>query len=210
MAGGLEFAGAMKLILTTLALATLCSCGSSSSRGDKSLADMSMGERFDRSKKAMQEGNTSSDKNFRSQYEKSATSVLSQGKSGSAGWLGRQKHGAHDFNGVKSFRADEFKTTTFSGADDKNWMGKLALSERDKVPAFADETFGTKKSAFANDQAREGSQKSRFGDDVFKTTMNREAAKSQKKNKGPTIIELPEQAEGSAYTEDEVKKLLGR
>ena len=197
---------------TALLLTLLCltSCGSSSRRNEKSLADMKMGERFDRAKKAMKEGNNSTDKNLRSPYEKAATSVLSQGKNGSAGWFGRQKHGAHDFNGVKSFTADEFKAKTFSDADDKNWMGKQALSERDKVPAFADNTFGTRKSSFANDQTRDASQTSRFGNDAFKTTMNREAAKSQKKNQGPLIIELPEQSEGSAYTEDEVKKLLGR
>lgn len=197
---------------TALLLTLLCltSCGSSPQRKEKSLADMKMGERFDRAKKAMKEGNNSTDKSLRSPYEKAATSVLSQGKNGSAGWFGRQKHGAQDFNGVKSFTADEFKAKTFSDADDKNWMGKQALSERDKVPAFADDAFGTGDSTFANDKAREASQTSRMADDVFKTSMNPEAAKSQKKNKGPLIIELPEQANGSAYTEDEVKNLLGR
>jgi len=171
---------------------------------------MNMGERFDRAKQAMKEGNKSTNKNLRSPYEKAATSVLNQGKNGSAGWFGRQKHGAQDFNGVRAFKADEFKAKTFSDAGDKNWMGKQALGERDKVPAFADNMFGTKKSSFANDQARDASQTSRFGNAAYKTTMNREAAKSQEKNQGPLIIELPEQAEGSAYTEDQVKKLLGR
>jgi hypothetical protein len=136
--------------------------------------------------------------------------VLSQGKNGSAGWLGRQKHGAQDYNGVKSFHADEFKTQTFSGADDRNWMGKQTLTEHDKKPSFANETFSTQKSAFADDSARQGSQTSRLANDVFKTSLDREAAKSQKKNQKLLIIELPEQSQGSAYTEDEVKKLLGR
>jgi hypothetical protein len=201
----------MKLILIVFGLAALCSCGSSSSRKEKSLADMKMGERFNYGLKAMKEGGSSKDARFRSQYDKSATAMLSKGKQGSAGWLSRQKAGGlQDFNGVKTFKADDFKTQTFSEADDKNWMGKKALTERDKVPSFADTTFGTKQSPFGNDTAREGSKMSRDGADVFKTTMNREGSKSQKKNRGPLIIELPEQSKGPAYTEDQVKKLLGR
>ncbi len=172
---------------------------------------MKMGERFSHGLKAMKEGSSSKDPRFRSQFDKSATSMLSKGKQGSASWLGRKKAGGvQDFNGVKSFRANDFKTQTFSDADDKNWMGKKALTERDKVPSFADTTFGTKDSSFGNQTAREGSKMSRDTDDIFKTSMNREAAKSQAKNKGPRIIELPEQSKGSAYTEDQVRALMGR
>lgn len=172
---------------------------------------MKMGERFSHGLKAMKEGSSSKDPRFRSQFDKSATSMLSKGKQGSASWLGKKKAGGlQDFNGVKAFRADDFKTQTFSEADDKNWMGKKALTERDKVPSFADTTFGTKNSPFASQTAREGSKMTRDADDVFKTSMNREATKSQQKNKGPRIIELPEQSKGSAYTEDEVRSLMGR
>jgi hypothetical protein len=172
---------------------------------------MKMGERFSHGLKAMKEGSNSKDARFRSQYDKAATAMLSKGKEGSAGWLSRKKAGGlQDFNGVKSFKADQFKTQTFSEADDKNWMGKKALTERDKVPAFADTTFGTKQSPFGSQTAREGSKMSRDGDDVFKTTMNREGTKSQKQNRGPRIIELPEQSKDPAYTEEQVKKLLGR
>ncbi len=201
----------MKIFLVALGLAALCSCGSSSRKKEKSLAEMKMGERFSYGLKAMKEGHSSKDRRFRSQYDKSAASVLSQGKSGSAGWLGRQKSGGvQNFNGVKSFKADDFKTQTFSGADDKNWMGKKALTERDKVPSFADTSFGTKESSFANDSAREGKKVSRDADDVFKTSMNYVGTKSQKENRGPRIIVLPEQSQDPAYSEDQVKRLLGR
>ncbi len=172
---------------------------------------MTMEERRGRSVTALKEGFRSDNPQFRSRYDKAARAVLTQGKEGSAGWFGRQKHSAHSFNGVKTFDAgSQFQTKTFSGADDKNWMDRKALSERDKVPAFADNQFNTKKSPFGNDKAREGSQTSSLGDDVFKTTSNRMATRSQEKNTKPLIIELPEQSQGSAYSEDQVKKLLGR
>ncbi len=201
----------MKIIFVALGLAALCSCGSSSRKQEKALADMKMGERFSHGIKAMKSGYGSKDPRFRSQYDKAATAMLSKGKEGSAGWLGRQKAGGvQDFNGVKSFKATEFKTQTFSEADNKNWMGKKALTERDKVPSFADTSFRTKNSSFANDSAREGGQVARDSDDVFKTSMNYVGTKSQKKNRGPLIIELPEQSKDPAYSEDQVKKLLGR
>lgn len=172
---------------------------------------MKMGERFSHGLKAMQEGSSSKDPRFRSQFDKSADAMLAKGKQGSAGWLGKKKAGGvQDFNGVKAFRADDFKTQTFSDANDKNWMGKKALTERDKVPSFADTTFGTKDSSFGSRTAREGSKMSRDADDVFKTSMNREGTKSQQKNRGPLIIELPEQSKGSAYSEDQVRALMGR
>lgn len=217
MRGSFGFNAGMKPRLAVLFLLMPCllgSCGSgsSSSRSSrKSLADMSMSERRSRSMKALQEGSNSTNPEYRSRYDKAAQSVLSQGKRGSAAWFSRQKHSAHDFNGVKTFSTgNEFSTKTFSGADNQSWMGRQQLSERDKVPSFADNQFNTQESNFANGKSSFADKTFSMGDEVFKTTMNQAATKSQKKNKLPQIIELPEQAQGSAYTEDQVKKLLGR
>ncbi|GEP44060.1 hypothetical protein [Brevifollis gellanilyticus] len=191
----------------------LSSCGSTSSKGspEKALSEMTMEERRGRSVKALKEGFRSDNPAFRSRYDKAARAVLTQGKDGSASWLSRQKHSAHDFNGVKTFNAgNQFQTKSFAGTNDKNWMGKKALSERDKVPAFADNQFNTKDSPLADNMAREGSQKSKLGDSVFKTTLNRMGTKSQEKTEKINIIELPQQSKNPAYTEDQVKKLLGR
>lgn len=169
-----------------------------------------MAERQARSIKARKEGSNSNNPEFRSQYDKAAQAVLSQGERGSAGWFGRQKYGASDFNGVKSFNTKQFQTKTFSASDNQNWMGKQAFNERSKTPSFAIQQFGTKQSPFANDQSDIAGKKSRMGDQVFKTTMNRMGTKSQEKTEKIKIIELPEQAQNPAYSEDQVKKLLGR
>lgn len=187
----------------------LSSCGSSSRR-QKPLSEMTMAERRSYGLKAMKEGYTSTDSKYRSRFDKSATSALAQGRRGSAGWFSRQKHSAQDFNGVKLFNAGEnYQTKSFSGSDDQSWMGRKVMSESDKTPAFADDQFAARQSPFADDQARESGQVSRMADDVFKTSANRAATRSQKKNQKPLIIELPEQ-KNPAYNEDQVKALLGR
>ena len=169
-----------------------------------------MAERQTRSIKARKEGANSSSAEFRSQYDKAAQSVLTQGKEGSAGWFGRQKYGASDYNGVKSFSTKQFQTKSFASSDDQNWMGKQAFNERSKTPAFADQQFGTKLSPFANDTSNIAGKKSKMGDQVFKTTMNRMGTKSQEKTEKVEIIVMPEQTKDPAYSEAQVKKLLGR
>lgn len=203
----------MKKCWTVLSLCApllLGGCGSSSGSRSKSLADMKMGERFSRSMNALKDGSGSTDPRYRSRYEKAMQSSL--GDKGGASWLSRKKAHTSDFAGLKEFKAEEFKTQEFAGSGQQSQFASKAFGETGKTPSYADKAsgFAGRDSVFAGRQDRDAVKTSRDADAVFKTTPDREALKSQQKNKGPKIIVLPEQAKGPAYTEDQVRSLLGR
>jgi hypothetical protein len=203
----------MKKSWTVLCLCApllLSGCGSSSGGRNKSLADMRMGERFSRSMNALKEGSSSTDPRYRSRYEKAMQSSLKDG--GGASWLSRRKAHTSEFAGIKEFKAQEFKTQEFAGSDQESPFAGKTFGESGRTPTYADKvsSFAGRDSMFAGRQDRDAVKVSRDADAVFKTTADREALKSQKKNKGPQIIVLPEQVNGPAYTEDQVRSLLGR
>jgi hypothetical protein len=203
----------MKKCWTVLCLCApllLSGCGSSSGSRKKSLADMKMGERFSRSMNALKEGSSSTDPRYRSRYEKAMQSSLRD--RGGASWLSRKKAHTSEFAGIKEFKAQEFKTQEFAGSDQQSQFASKTFGEAGKTPSYADKasSFAGRDSIFAGKQDRDAVKVSRDADAVFKTTPDREALKSQQKNKGPQIIVLPEQEKGPAYTEDQVRSLLGR
>lgn len=188
----------------------LSGCGSSSGSRKKSLADMKMGERFSRSMNALKQGSSSTDPRFRSRYEKAMQSSLQD--QGGASWLSRKKAHTSEFAGIKEFKAQEFKTQEFAGSDQQSQFASKSFGEVGKTPSYADKasSFAGRDSLFAGKQDRDAVKVSRDADAVFKTSADREALKSQQKNTGPKIIVLPEQEKGPAYTEDQVRSLLGR
>jgi hypothetical protein len=188
----------------------LSSCGSSSGSRRKSLADMKMGERFSRSMNALKEGAGSTDPRYRSRYEKAMQSSLDD--KGGASWLSRKKAHTTEFAGLKEFKAQEFKTQEYVESDRDSQFSSKTFGESGRTPSYADRTsgFAGRDSSFVEKQDRDALKVSRDSGAVFKTAPDRQALKSQQKNKGPQIIVLPEQEKGPAYTEDQVRSLLGR
>lgn len=163
-----------------------------------------MSQRISNSMKRMQ------DPNDRSVYDKAMQSTITQGKD-TGGWLGRQKYGAKSFTGSKNYtNTPKVKTPEFSGADTNTALAQKNFSGSDQVAAMADDTFDAKPSRLGSQTSREGSKTFREAGDMFKTRSNRAALKSQEKNDRPEFIQLEEMSKGPAYTEDEVRKLLGR
>lgn len=194
----------MKTFLPLLLLAALLSSCSSSRQSTQRSDSVGkpMSRRIDESLKRMQNPND------RSSFDKDRMASL--GKKGSAGWFSRQKYGARDFNGVKSYSTDEFTTHEFSRSGEQNRFSRQTFSGADDVPSYSDQTFATGKSPFSDRTATDADQQFRSAGDVFKTRANSAALKSQKENRGPRIIELDEQGKKAAYSEDEVRRLLGR
>lgn len=181
----------------------IVSCSSKKPSRHDDFGGQPMSKRIANSMKRM------NDPNDRSQFDK--TMQASLGGNQSAGWLSRQKHSVGDFNGVKSFQGmQSFKTQDFTGSAMKSPLAKQAFNQREKQPSFADDAFKTDQNPFSQKMSRDDSRSYSGADDVFKTKANREGLKEQKKNNTPKIIELDPKERRSAYTEDEVRSLMGR
>jgi hypothetical protein len=179
------------------------SCASKRSSRDHEDGGQPMSKRIANSMKRM------NDPNDRSGFDKTMQASLGGNKS--AGWLSKQKHSVADFNGVKSFHGMQaYKTQDFAGGGMKSPFGDQAFNQREKQPSFADNTFKTDQNPFSQKMSRDDARNYSGATDVFKTAANREGLKEQKKNTRPKIIELDEKERRSAYTEDEVRNLMGR
>lgn len=150
------------------------------------------------------------DPNDRSVFDKAMQASVTKGKA-TGGWLGRKNYQANPYSGTQSYtNTGTFKTSGYSGADDKSAMGKQGFAQSDKVSSSANDGFKTGSSAFADQSAREGNQTFSGAGDIFKTGANREARRSQEKNDRPQFIVPAENAQKPAYTEEQVRRLLGR
>lgn len=190
------------LLLLPLLLAS-CSSGSSSQKQHPQVMTSRMQDRIAASRKRM------NDPNDRSVYDKAMRSSITKGKD-TGGWLGRKSYKANEYAGTKSFKAGEYKTGSFTQGDNKNRMGKQQFGGSNKTPSYADNSFNTRESRLASQQARDGSRTFSGADDTFKTGSVRDALRSQQKNDRPKFIELEQQRKDPAYTEDQVRRLLGR
>jgi hypothetical protein len=190
----------MKFLLLLLCLLSLASCaGPEEKKSTPPLMSQKMATRMSKP-----------DLNRRSIYDKSMQAALNP-KSDSGAWFGRQKHHSKTFSGTKTFtETPGYKTDTFSRAGEKSIMGTQKFGEAGKVPADADSTFATAESPMAGQTAREASQTFAGANDTFKTSSNRDALKSQRKNDRPTFIQIEEYSKSPAYSEEQVRKLLGR
>lgn len=182
----------------------LGACSTQEEKKTPPLMSQRMSERIASSRKRM------GDMNDRSVFDKSMRASVVKGKD-TGGWLGRQKYKSNSFTGSKSYtNTKSFKAGTFSGSDNKSPMGQQGFAQAGKTAPVANSTFETTESRFADDAAREGSQTYADADSAFKTSANRDARRSQIKNDRPKFIELDEDKKKPAYTEDQVRRLLGR
>ena len=180
---------------------SITGCSSSSKKDEPQGATASglsrfMDKGFDRKKKEF-------DKNIRNQFDQK--NFAADKKVKERQFKTDSFSGKHDYNGK-----DEYKAKEFSQSDKKTREEGESFSGADKKSNTADKDFATKDSRFGSQQSKEGDKSFSGSDDVFKTRMVSDAAKSQKKNTKPLIV--PKEGEGgkSAYTEEEVRRMVNR
>lgn len=147
----------------------------------------------------------------RSSFEKYMSDPkLSKGSAGS--YFQKQAHHAKNFNGGNSYAGQkQFKTS-------QSLFGKSKATGLDMTYALGDKQAGGMNDSFKTDASRLGSQQAREGssffsgaDSSFKTGSA--LTRSRSIGRAPHIIENYNDRGGgkkSAYSEDEVRKLLNR
>lgn len=188
-----------RLLLCLGAGVVLCQCSGPEKKSKKpNTADMPLAQR------AMLKPN----ENQRSSYEKYMTDPKSS-KGQAGAYYQKQMHHSKSFNGADSYAGQkQFKT-------DQSWFGKSRNRSADMTYSLGDrkasgiDTFKADSSRFGGQQARESD--STFGANTFKTGSA--LSRSKINGKWPDIIENYNDKGGgkkSAYSEDEVRKLLNR
>lgn len=185
----------------------MCGC-TSGKRQSKQAADMKMGERISRSVRAMKEGMNKNDPRYQSRYQKAMDASLA--KDGSAKWLSRQKSRTNTLDHLETFKSRQFSTQEFARADDKSPLADKTTLDSERRSSFAGQAFETADSPFAAQTSRDASRQAREGGQTFRTQADVLGKKALRDSKMPEFIVLPEQVKNPAYTEDEVRRLLGR
>jgi hypothetical protein len=188
-----------RFLICLSAVAVLCQCSGPEKKKKTDLADMKLEQR------AM----LKPDDKRRSQFEKYLTG--SNGLKGSAGThFQKQMHHSKNFSGGNSYAGQkQFKTG-------QSWFSKSKAPGMDQTYALGNKTPSGLNDQFKADQSRFGGMQSRDGASAFNGPDNfktRSAlTRSQNIGKPPSIIENYNDMGGkkSAYSEDEVRKLLNR
>jgi len=190
----------VRLLICLSAAVLLCHC-SGTEKKNVNTADLSLEKRT----------TMGVDMNKRSQFEKYMNDPkLAKGSAGSH--FQSQKYNAKSFNGGNSYAGmKQFKTrqTQFGKSKTKGFDMTYALG--DKQAGGMNHNFKTDVSQFSNQQAREGKSIFSGADNTFKTGSALTRSKSI--GKPPHIIEnYNDKGNGkkSAYSEEEVRKLLNR
>jgi hypothetical protein len=191
----------MRLLICLIAGVVLCQCTSTKKK-----------KKVDPSEQSLQTRTTSGmDMSKRSKYEKYMSDPkLANSSAGSH--FQKQMHNSKSFNGSNSYSGQkEFKTgqSVYGKSKSKNFDMTYALG--DKQALSKNNGFKAGESRFGNQQAREGDSLFGGADNQFKTGSALTRSKSF--GKAPKIIEnYNDRGEGkkSAYSEDEVRKLLNR
>lgn len=186
------------LLLCVLMAALLCQCSGTEEKS-KNVKEMTLAQR------AMQKP----DEKVRSQFEKYIGGKGMKGSTGS--WYQRQMHHSKGFSGGNAYAGQKgFKAG-------QSWFGKskaqgmdMTYSMGGKQASMAGNSFKSGQSRFTNQAANEAGSAFGAGGDVFSTRSA--LPRSQSGSKIPHIIENIEatSTKKSAYTEEDVKSLLGR
>lgn len=192
----------MRLLICLSAGVVLCQCTSKTTTKKKKVDPSEQ--------KLLQRTTSGVDMTKRSQYEKYMTDPkLSNGSAGS--YFQKQTHHSKNFGGNNSFSGQkEFKTSqSLYGKSKANFDMTYALG--DKQALDKNNTFKADESRFGKQKAREGDSLFSGADNEFKTGSALTRSKST--GKAPKIIEnYNDRGEGkkSAYSEEEVRKLMNR
>jgi hypothetical protein len=150
------------------------------------------------------------DENQVSRFEK-AFNTAGAGDHGIGGVLGRKSAKGREFGGLRDFNTRSFKAGEFTnGKADATTDRKMSPFGND-TSALGRNTVSTRESGLADLSARQGGEAFSGANDVVRGKFYRPAQKSILENKRPVISHDPDAPqERVAYTEDEIKKLLGR
>ena len=189
-----------RLLICLCAGAALCQC-SSTEKKKEDPAEQSLVKRT----------TSGVDMNKRSQYEKYMSDPkLSKNSAGS--FFQKQSHHSKSFNGSDSYAGNnQFKTS-------QSPYGKSKANNFDMTYVLGNKQARGTKNSFKADVSQFGSKKARESSSVFSgasNNFNTSSALTRSKSigKGPKIIEnYNDRGDGkkSAYSEDEVRKLLNR
>jgi hypothetical protein len=196
----------MKSIVPILITLALVSCSSGEKKPEPKKADGSLTSRM-----------LMPDRNKRSDFDTAREKTTGQ-KSGIAGFFQRQSVKGDAYTGKKSFRAGKgFKTAEFSQSDLKNRASKerskiegQRFNQSDTTAREGSQVFGTEASRYDNQAARQQGGVFSEADERFGTSAVRDASKSQQKNVRPLIIDSYQKEGKSAYSEDDVRRMVNR
>lgn len=193
-----------RLLLLLLA-ALLASCSSGEAKKETPpMMSQKMQDRIRSSRKRMM------DPNDRSVYDKAMQASLA-GRGKGTGRLGQTNFKTSSYLGAKSFDGTgNYKTSEYGGASQKSNLGEQSFAQAGKTASGTNSQFATSQSRYENASARDGAQVFSGADNVFETRSNRDALRSQRKNDRPKFIQLEEHSRTPAYSEDQVRSLLGR
>jgi len=191
----------VRLLICLSAGVVLCQCISTKKKKKEDPAEQSLVKRT----------TSGMDLTKRSKYEKFMNDPkLANGSAGSH--FQKQTHHSKSFNGNNSFSGQkEFKTS-------ESIYGRSKSKNFDMTYALGDKQALGKNNSFKAAESRFGSQKAREGDSLFSGADNQfktgsALTRSKSLGKAPKIIEnYNDRGEGkkSAYSEEEVRKLLNR
>ncbi len=193
------------MLLSGLWLLSGCSSDQNQS---KRLSDMRMNERISRSVRAMKEGMGKNDPRYQSRYQKAMDASLA--KDSQAKWLSRQKSRTQTLDNLETFKSRQFSTEEFARADAKSLMGREQSALSGKQSDLAKEVYEITESPMARQTAWDASRQARESGQSYRTRADVRGQKAMNRSKPPEFIVLPEQLKNPAYSEDEVRKLLGR
>lgn len=189
----------VRLLICISAGLVLCQC-SSTEKKKKDKSEMSLAQR------AM----AKPDDKQRSSFEKYITDPKA-GKGGAGAYFQKQMHHSKSFNGGDAYAGQkQFKADQSRFGKSRSQSADMTYALGDKQPSGMNSAFKADASRFGSQQAREGGSAFNGGDNIFKTGSA--LTRSKGTPQAPKIIENFNDRGGkaSAYTEDEVKKLLNR
>lgn len=189
----------------------LAGCTGGSGRAQKSLAEMGMMERRARGLKAMQSAGSGGEKLFPSQFQRSAMRAMNGANEGSVDWLQSKRSRVPSFKQAGPWNGGRsFATTEFSQAATPGTLPMKADPQAGMISGLGREQFAAGDSKFSVKGSPLAGQVSPLANDRFAAGRDVIGSKAFANAREPKVIELPEQAAKPAFTEDEVKKLLGR
>lgn len=183
-------------IALALVPALLCSCGSPKDKKKKDLMDQTLGQRLNKP-----------DMNRTSSFQKYMSDPTND-RNISSKWQ-QQVHRVSNFSGADQVKGlNYFKTSDAKGLTMAR-DGQSTFSGEGKVSRFGDQTFDTSLSRDAAKMSRDGGSLFRDGGKTFGTDSA--LPSSQQIGKAPKVIEnRPFDDLSKTYSEDEIKRLLGR
>ena len=163
-----------------------------------------MQQRFNAARERMK------DPNDRSRFDPGMQSTLARQRGNGKAMSGKN-YKSSSFAGGKTYgHTPNYRAGTWTGADRDSSLAGQTYARGDAVATGADASFQAGSSRLGGQTARAGNDVFADAATHFRTHSNRDALRSQQKNERPEFIELEEQRRSPAYSEDQVRRLLGR